>query len=93
MQAPAPAAMMHLATRSDAHGLLQLGIHLALLIGTGTLVGLAAGWWLAPAILLLGVVQAALFAPFHETVHHTAFATRRLNSVVGWLVGTPAMFN
>jgi hypothetical protein len=69
--------MMHLSTRSDAKGLRQLGIHLALLAGAGFLVALLPGWWKAPAVLLLGIAQAALFAPLHETVHHTAFANRR----------------
>jgi fatty acid desaturase len=45
------------------------------------------------AALLLGVVQVALFAPLHETVHHTAFANRKLNAVVGWLAGAPSLFN
>jgi fatty acid desaturase len=93
MKAPAPAAMMHLSARSDARGLTQLAIHAALLLGAGILVALASGWWLAPAVLLLGVAQVALFAPLHETVHHTAFANRRLNAMVGWLAGAPSLFN
>ncbi|MDB5371426.1 MAG: Fatty acid desaturase [Belnapia sp.] len=93
MQAPAPGTMMHLAARSDRRGLVQLAIHLALLLGTGTLVALTEGWWLAPAVVALGIVQAALFAPFHETMHQTAFASRRLNAVVGWLAGLPSLFN
>ena len=93
IRAPAPAAMMHLAGRSDAEGLRRLSLHLALLLGTGLLVALLPGWWKAPAILALGVVQAALFAPFHETMHQTAFANRRLNAVVGWLAGAPSLFN
>ena len=36
--------------RSDAAGLLRLGIHVALLIGGGWLIHLASGtWWLVPA--------------------------------------------
>ncbi len=93
MQAPAPSAMMHLSTRSDAKGLRQLALHLALLTGAGLLVALLPGWWKAPAVLLLGIAQAALFAPLHETVHHTAFANRRLNAVVGWLASAPGLFN
>ncbi|MDN3566783.1 fatty acid desaturase [Paeniroseomonas aquatica] len=93
MQAPAPSTMMHLAGRSDRRGLAQLGIHLALLLGSGALVTWAEGIWLVPAVVLLGLVQAALFAPFHETMHQTAFANRRLNAVVGWLAGLPSLFN
>ncbi len=93
MQAPAPSTMMHLSTRSDAKGLRQLAIHLALLVGAGLLVALLPGWWKAPAVLLLGIAQAALFAPLHETVHHTAFANRRLNALVGWPAGALSLFN
>lgn len=93
MQAPAPSTMMHLATRSDRRGLTQLDIHVALLLGSGALVAWAEGVWLVPAVVLLGLVQAALFAPFHETMHQTAFANRRLNAVVGWLAGLPSLFN
>jgi fatty acid desaturase len=85
--------MMHLSGRSDAKGLARLAIHLALLLCTGTLVALAEGIWLIPAMLLLGLVQVALFAPLHETVHLTAFANRRLNMAVGWLAGAPSLFN
>ncbi|TCZ65948.1 fatty acid desaturase [Roseicella aquatilis] len=93
MQAPSAAEMKDLATRSDAEGLRQLAIHLALLLATGALVALAPGWWKAPAMLLLGLVQVALFAPFHETSHYTAFANRQLNAVVGWLSGLPSLYN
>lgn len=93
MQAPSAAEMKNLAARSDAPGWRQLAIHLALLLATGTLVALAPGWWVLPAMLLLGIVQAALFAPFHETSHYTAFASRRVNAVVGWLSGAPALYN
>ena len=87
MQAPSAAEMKGFAGRSDAAGWRQLAIHLALLLASGTLVALAPGWWALPAMLLLGVVQVALFAPFHETSHYTAFANRRVNAVVGWLSG------
>ncbi|TDH63231.1 fatty acid desaturase [Dankookia rubra] len=85
--------MKAFAARSDAAGWRQLSLHVALLLATGTLVALAPGWWVLPAMLLLGVVQVALFAPFHETSHYTAFADRRVNAVVGWLSGAPALYN
>jgi fatty acid desaturase len=92
-KAPAPAAVMHLAGRSDAAGLTRLAIHAALLLAAGALVALAEGWWRVAAVLLLGLVQAALFAPLHETVHYTAFASRKLNAVVGWIAGAPSLWN
>ena len=93
MEAPSAADMKGFAGRSDAAGYRQLALHVALLLGTGTLVALAPGWWVLPAMLPLGIVQAALFAPFHETSHYTAFANRRVNAVVGWLSGAPALYN
>jgi fatty acid desaturase len=72
--------------RSDAHGLRHLAGHAALLVATGAMVYLALGsWWILPAMVLHGVVLAALFAPLHETIHRTAFKSRWLNDVVGWL--------
>ena len=89
--APAPQAMMHLATRHNLKGALRLGIHLGLILAAGLAVAWAPGWWLAPAELALGMLLAALFAPFHETSHYTAFASRRANAVVGWLVALPGL--
>jgi fatty acid desaturase len=82
-----------LQARSDRRGAGRLAIHLGLLAVTGTAVALASGWLLLPAMLALGVVQAALFAPAHETMHQTAFASRRANAVVGWLVSCPSLLN
>ncbi|MFZ4407604.1 MAG: fatty acid desaturase [Paracraurococcus sp.] len=93
MDAPSAAEMKGFAARSDALGWQQLGVHMALLLGAGTLVALAPGWWVLPAMLLFGIVQVALFAPFHETSHYTAFENRRVNAVVGWLAGAPALYN
>jgi fatty acid desaturase len=85
-----------LSVRSDLRGALRLGLHLGL-------IGLA-GWWVAasvaplswallPAMLLLGLAQAALFAPIHETMHLTAFRSRRANAVAGWLAACPSLLN
>jgi fatty acid desaturase len=46
-----------------------------------------------PAVFMLGLVQAALFAPAHETMHQTAFASRRANAIVGWLASCPSLLN
>ena len=82
-----------LSVRSDLRGALRLGVHL-LLVGVGVwLVARAGIWTMAAAMLLLGVAQAALFAPLHETMHLTAFASRRTNAVVGWLVACPSLLN
>lgn len=82
-----------LSVRSDLIGGLQTALHVALLIGAGWLVLHATSWLILPAILLLGVIQVALFAPLHETMHQTAFANRRANAVVGWLTACPSLMN
>jgi fatty acid desaturase len=79
--------------RSDLAGAIRLAIHLALLAGTGWLVAVASGWAVLPAMCALGLVQAALFAPAHETMHQTAFASRRANAVVQWLTSCPSLLN
>ena len=79
--------------RSNLRGAMRLSIHLALLVATGWLVALSSGWTVLPAVLALGLVQAALFAPVHETMHQTAFASRRANAVVGWLASCASLLN
>ena len=82
-----------LSVRSDARGTARTACHLALIVGAGTLVACAGALTLVPAMLLLGVAQAALFAPIHETMHQTAFKSRRANTVVGWLSACPSLLN
>ena len=73
---------------SDRAGLLHLAGHLALLAATGLLIFIARGIWLLPlALLLHGIVLIFLFAPLHESVHRTAFRSRRLNDGVAFLCG------
>ena len=91
--APKPREMMHLNTRSDARGAARTAVHVALILGSGALVAVAPWWLVPPAMVLAGVVQAALFAPLHETCHHTAFRSRRANAVVGWLAALTALRN
>lgn len=79
--------------RSNWRGGVRLAIHMALLIAAGWLVALSHGWALLPAMFLLGLVQVALFAPAHETMHQTAFASRRANAIVGWLTSCPSLLN
>jgi len=80
--------LRRLSRRSDLRGSLQLASHAAVLVGTGLLVRAAGAWyWLLPAMLLHGVVLQSAFCALHETVHRTAFASRRANEVVGWVCG------
>lgn len=82
-----------LSLRSDARGAARFGLHLLLLAAGIWAVSRSGPWTLLPAMLFLGVVQAALFAPIHETMHMTAFRSRRLNTVAGWLAGCPSLLN
>jgi fatty acid desaturase len=79
--------------RSDLRGGSRLAIHVTLLIGAGWLVAMASGWMVLPAVFVLGLVQVALFAPAHETMHQTAFASRRANAITGWLTACPSLLN
>jgi fatty acid desaturase len=88
-----PSELRALSGRSNAEGTRRLVIHAALLAGTGWLVAIAGPVTLVPAMLALGLVQVALFAPAHEATHQTAFASRRANLVVGWLAACPSLLN
>ena len=80
--------LMRLTARSDRKGLVQLACHLGALLATGALVWSARSTpWLLPAMLLHGVTLVFLFAPLHESIHWTAFRSRRLNDAVAWVCG------
>jgi fatty acid desaturase len=81
-------ALKSLVARNDAAGLNQLARHLLLLAATAVLIATAQGsLWLWPAMFAQGVVLVFLFAPLHETIHRTAFATRALNDAVAFVIG------
>ncbi len=82
-------ALRRLSRRSDALGLRQLTFHALLLGATGWLVFASRGrLWLVPAMLVHGIVLDFLFCALHESVHRTAFATRKLNDALAWAAGT-----
>ncbi len=81
-------ALRRLSRRSDARGLMQLGVHVALLAATGLAVWTSRGhWWLAVALLLHGIALSFLFCALHESIHGTAFASPWLNEGVAWVCG------
>ncbi len=84
-----------LSGRSDWQGCLQAGRHLGLMLLTGTLIHFALpSWWtLVPAMVLHGFVLVTYFAPMHECVHKTAFATPIYNEVFGWFAGLCSFYN
>ncbi len=82
------ATLRDLSTRSDAAGAIQLGRHLTLIAATATLIATTREtWWLAPALVLHGIALVFLFAPLHESIHRTAFRSRRANLAVAWVCG------
>ena len=90
-----PAEMLRvLYARSDLRGAVRTLAHVGLLVAGATLVHVAVGhWWLPAALLLQGVFLVSLFAAMHECVHASAFRTRRLNDVVGWMAGLGILFD
>ncbi len=81
-------ALRDLLARNDQAGLRHLAGHLLLLLLTANFIAHAASSvWLWPAMFLHGVVLVFLFAPLHETIHRTAFATRALNDGVAFVIG------
>ena len=77
-----------LSRRSDARGFAQLAVHAGLLGASGFLVWASRGHlWLAPALVLHGIVLCFLFCALHETIHRTAFASRWPNELVAWICG------
>ncbi len=79
-----------LLARSDGPASLWLLGHLCLLVLTSLLLWASLGsWWLLLTLPLQALVLIFLFAPLHETVHGTAFATPWKNRALGWLCGLP----
>ena len=88
-------ALRALSRRSDLRGAVQCAAHAAWLSATGLLVWLAQPLWylLIPAMALQGVAIVTLFAPMHECVHRTAFASRAANDAIGWIAGVLGFYN
>ncbi len=84
-----------LSQRSDLRGLMRFATHLACLSATGTLVWWSqATWYLwIPALIVHGFAIVTMFAPMHECVHRTAFKTRQLNDLFGWIAGVLCFYN
>src|SRR5260370_40133525 len=81
--------------RSDLQGAARFGVRLACVSAAGAVVWLALPVWylLLPAMTLHGITLVTMFAPMHECVHRTAFASRAANDAVGWFVGVLSFYN
>ena len=74
--------------RRNAPGLAFAAAHALLLVGGGWLLWRVLDTiWMLPVTIVHGIVIVHLFAPFHESAHNTAFRSRGLNSVTGWITG------
>ena len=82
-----------MSVRSNLRGAVRTALHAGALVLAGVGVARSGPWTVVPAMLLLGVLQAALFAPIHETMHLTVFRNRRANAVLGWLAACPSLLN
>lgn len=81
-------AIWSLTRARDFPGLIHLLLHVGLIVLSACVIVLSEAILIQSlAILVLGVLLAFLFAPLHESVHKTAFATPWLNKVVGWVCG------
>ncbi len=68
--------------RSDTPALIDFGLWLALVVGSGYLAFLSWGtWWAIPAFLLYGTIYSSSDARWHECGHGTPFKTRWINEV------------
>lgn len=87
--------LAHLNVKSDYQGYRQLAAHLAVMAASGALWGLCRDIWpvAIPALVIYGFSLASMFAPLHECVHRTAFASRRANEGVAWLAGVLSFYN
>ena len=90
-------ALSALVERSDRKGLAHLALHVVVIAAAGAICASALDTaWMLPASWLYGTILVFLFAPLHESVHYTAFRSRRLNravsAVCGWILVLPPRY-
>ena len=84
-----------LSGRSDLQGLIRFAGHVGYLCLTGSLIWFTESnyWLLVPAMILHGLGIVTMFAAMHECVHRTAFDSRGLNDIFGWIAGALCCYN
>jgi fatty acid desaturase len=87
----APAMLRELSVRSNLRGAVQSLGHYGMVVLVGALIWRVSSiWgvlWALPLMAVQGYLVAFLFMAVHETAHKTAFKSRGLNLVVGYLSG------
>lgn len=81
--------------KSTWEGVKHLGIHLTIMIVSGTIWATERNiWWLSiPALAIYGFSLASMFATVHETSHRTVFVNHGLNDIVSWWAGILSFYN
>lgn len=76
-------------TRYNTQSAIKLSIHLGIFVALFALLATVelSFFWLIPTLAAFGFVISSLYAPFHETTHQTAFASKRLNEIGAWVTG------
>src|SRR3954465_13413109 len=91
LKPPAPAMLRELSVRSNLRGAVQSLGHYGMVVLVGALIWrVSTTWgilWALPLMAVQGYLVAFLFMAVHETAHKTAFKSRGLNLVVGYLSG------
>ena len=84
-----------LSGRSDLQGFLRFAGHFGYLGLTSTLIWYVQTnyWLLIPAMIMHGFGLVTMFAAMHECVHRTAFDSRKLNDIFGWIAGALCCYN
>ena len=90
LQGLQPEELEQLTQSDNRTGLWHLAGHLAVILGCGIWIWLAAPLWQV-VLVAQGIAICFLFTLVHETTHRTPFRTPQLNDVVGWLAGLPIL--
>lgn len=88
------ATLQHLMKRQDKPAFKRFLLQYTLLVCAIAVILLAPllswpVWTCYLAVALIAVLHLSFFAIIHEAGHQTAFASRRWNQIVGWLVALP----
>ncbi len=89
MSIPIPADDLRaLLRRTNGHGVRRLAVHFGLVVAAALGVLAVRGTlWIWPAMALLGLLEALLFAPHHEATHATPFLSPWPTRLVGFVAG------
>jgi fatty acid desaturase len=88
-----PTVLRSLSQKSDWAGWAQLASHAAAIGATGCGLWLSLGtWWSVPLFMMHGILLNFLYAGQHEMSHWTVFKTRRLNEIVGRVIGFVVLY-